>query len=137
MNDTNTTPTDCTREQVEEYSRFWNVCQIKKMILEVDKRDPKSATTLDCIGLLTEMTHDAHKIDPIRAFSIMCVLNKGPIFSTVDPHIDTQKPESTLQKPESTLQKPESTLQKPVGKTGSSVFTMNNIDEELMKLLSE
>jgi hypothetical protein len=120
MNNTNTTPADSTREQVEEYSKFWNVSQIKKMISEVDKRDPKSTTTLDCIGLLTEMTHDAHEIDPTRVFSIMCVLNKGPIFSTVDPHIDIQKPESTLQK-----------------ETSSTIFTMTTIDEELMKLLSE
>jgi hypothetical protein len=115
---------DCTRDQVEEYSKFWDVGHIKNMISEVSKRDPKSSTTLDCIGLLTEMTCDVHEIDPVRVFAVMCVLNKGPILSTVDPHLDT-------------LQKPESTLQTPVANTSSSIFAMNNIDEELMKMLSE
>jgi hypothetical protein len=117
----NSTPSsaDCTRDQVDDYSKFWDSKQIKNMISEVDKRDPKSSTTLDCIKLLTDMTLNDHPIDPLKVFAIMCVLNKGPIFSTVDPHIDiTETPKSTVQKP-------------------AGVFKMHNIDEELMKLLSD
>jgi hypothetical protein len=115
---------DCTLNQVEEYSKFWDVDQIEKMISEVNKRDPKSTTTLDCIELLTDMTLPGHKIDPVRVFAVMCVLNKGPILSTADPHLDL-------------FARQEFTLQTPVGTTSSSILSMNNIDEELMKLLSE
>jgi hypothetical protein len=113
-----------TLDQVKVYEKIWDRGQIQKMILEVDKRNPKSQTTLECVELLTKMTHDVGDIDPIRVFAIMCVLNKGPIFSTVDPHI-------------AILQKPESTEHESDKGNATSIFKMNTIDEELMKLLSE
>jgi hypothetical protein len=113
-----------TLDQVKVYEKIWDRGQIQKMILEVDKRNPKSQTTLECVELLTKMTHDVGDIDPIRVFAIMCVLNKGPIFSTVDPHI-------------AILQKPESTEHESDKGNATSIFKMHTIDEELMKLLSE
>jgi hypothetical protein len=113
-----------TRDQIKEYSTFWDADQITKMINQVSKREPKSQTTIDCIQLLNAMTVKDYTIDSVEVFGVMCVLNKGLIFSSLDPHIDTEKKDVI-------------SVAKTPNKLPGGPFTMSNIDEELMKLLSE
>ena len=112
------------RDQIKEYSTFWDADQITKMINQVSKREPKSQTTIDCIQLLNAMTVKDYTIDSVEVFGVMCVLNKGPVFSSLDPHIDTDKKDTI-------------SVAKASNKPLCASFAMSNIDEELMKLLSE
>lgn len=139
-----------TLDQVQEYQKFWDKTQVQLMIDEVDKRNPKSQTTLDCVELLTEMILNVSDVDQTRIFAIVCVLNKGLILSDVDPHCHppTQIGDEGGDKggdkggDEGVQKGDQKGGEKTVDQrdykndTNESIFAMNSIDEELMRMLA-
>jgi hypothetical protein len=130
-----------TLTQVKTYEKFWDKPQINQMIHEADRRHPKSQTTHDCIDLLTVMIKSDSDIDQIRVFAIMCVLNQGPIFSIVDPHVHTPiKIEITAPPTGNNSKKDDENVGENTAfqrEVVDSDFSLQTIEEELTKMLRD
>jgi hypothetical protein len=141
---------EITRDLVEEFQSFWNTKQINAMILAASARNPKSQTTVDCVELLKEMTLSDSDLDQGRIFAILCVLNNGPIFATVDPHVITTRVETPVVTTTPQVDTNEAVIDvgDTIGGTDTltecpsttdeaDTFALDSIDDELLKMLSE